>query len=280
MPPVKHITIDQLFSLNHVAPSFQIHEIPPQLPPNVKQEVSDFFSYTYAPGLDKMFETTWYTQRGLAQLEQDHELLNFVAQCADRFHTKGEDFHARKGIISLEARLVWQLACMPRHAHQRDAHTWEALARVDTVENLLTGQFLPPTHIPLPPHVGAVGKDKEDEQAFWHNLGKFVSLRDDKPDPTVLQHINEALNGMRGILGMIEARDVLYSLAIARHIGGRMAEFFPSRRLVASTNADHEDLSKLVVAQDFTAQEEQRGTTQVVQRICGMSIRSWALQKQ
>ncbi|GAB7363866.1 hypothetical protein MBLNU230_g4430t1 [Neophaeotheca triangularis] len=277
---VKNIAMEQLFSLNDIAPAFQVHELPPSLPSNLQQDIADFYSYNYAAGLDKMFETSWYSQRGLAQLEQDDQLLDFVAQCLDRFRTKSEDYHARKGILSLEARLIWQFACMPRNTPQRDAHTWEVLPRIDTVENLLTGQFLPPTRIPPPPRPGSFPQDKEDEQGFWHNLGRFVSLRDDQPDSTVLQHVNDTLGGMRGILGMIEARDVLYSLAIARHIGGRMTEFHPGRRLVASTNADHEDLSKLVVAQDFTAQEEQRGTTQVVQRICGMSIRSWALQKQ
>lgn len=50
---------------------------------------------------------------------------------------------------------------------------------------------------------------------------------DDRTGPMVLPEINEALASMRAILAMLESRDVLYSIAIARHIGGRMPDFHP-----------------------------------------------------
>lgn len=188
---------------------------------------------------------------------------------------------------------MWLLASMPRSAAPNangagnDPMLLEVLPRVDTVENLLTGQFLEHSRIPPPPQQqppsqphqdSAPAAQKYSEQAFWHNLGRFVSIRDDHP--AAVKDINDALAALRGILGMLENRDVLYSIAIGRHIGGRMLEFHPQRHLVASTNDQNDDINKLKVAHQFVEGEDQRGTTQVIQRICSMAIRSWILAKQ
>lgn len=286
---VKPIYINELFALNNTTPSYQKYDVAPSISTEQQQAVVDFYNHHYGPGLDKLFESTWYMQHGLSHLLEDTMLCNFVAQCTDKFRTT--DDTVKRALPSLEAQLVWQLATMPRTANSSynspngaSSALYALLPRIEVVEKLLTGQFLDPSRIP--PHPSMPSQKEPDqnrsynEQAFWHNIGKFVSLRDDTANPTVLDNVNDTLSAIREILSMLENRDVLYSLAIARHIGGRMAEFHPERRLVATTNDPHDDVNKLIVAHRFVETEDQRGTNQVIQRICGMSIRSWMLQKQ
>lgn len=285
---MKPIYIDELFALNNTQPSYQHYDVPSPVSSEHRQAVTDFYNFHYGPGLDKVFETTWYMQHGLSHLMNNAVLSDFVAQCTDQFKTN--DDSRKRALPSLESRLVWQLAIMPRSAYnsangaQSSTHLHALLPRIDVVEKLLTGQFLETNRVPPQPSAPQQKEPNQNaiynEQAFWHNLGKFVSLRDDKADASTLKDVNDTLSAMRGILGMLENRDVLYSLAIARHIGGRMAEFHPERRLVATTNDPNDDLNKLIVAHRFVETEDQRGTNQVIQRICGMSIRSWMLQKQ
>ena len=85
---------------------------------------------------------------------------------------------------------------------------------------------------------------------------------------------------MRNILNVLENRDVLYSMAIARHFGGRQADFYPDRLLVSTSNDPEDVIAKLVVAQRFITQEESTGTTQVVQQLCGMARKSWTRQRE
>ena len=82
---------------------------------------------------------------------------------------------------------------------------------------------------------------------------------------------------MRNILSLLENRDVLYSVAVLRHYGGRMQDAFPEKeRVLAPSSQDPEDpLNKLSVALGFLATEEMHGTTIAVQRIAAMSRRAW-----
>ncbi|CAK3888843.1 White-opaque regulator 1 [Lecanosticta acicola] len=287
---VNPIQIEDLFSLNDVPPQYRLREAPPPVSPERQHEIGSFFKYHYAAGLDRLFETTWYQHRGLDHLQREPMLQDFVAQCTEQMKAKsGDDTGAR---MSLEARLVWLLAAMPRSAAStangtgNDPLTQELLPRIDTVEHLLTGQSLDPSRVPPPPQQPPPGEPHQDsstanqkynEQSFWHHLGRFTSLRDD--NPAVLKDINDALQNVRVILSMLENRDVLYSIAIARHIGGRTLDFHPQRHLVASSNDPNDDVNKLKVAHQFVEGEDQRGTTQVIQRICSMALRSWVLQK-
>ena len=285
---VKPIAMEQLFSLNDVPPRYEAREapLPNSMPP--QREIDDFYSFHYAPGLDKLFETKWYTTLGLTQLQRNPSLIDFVAQCMDQMRSRTDDMASIRAVQSLEARLVWQLAIMPRSASwpngangvNSDHQTLDLLPRIDTVEHLLTGQFLPPARMPPPPssdhqHDGV----NYDRMNFWCQLGHYTCIRDDTSDPAGLREIKITLDTMRGILGMLENRDVLYSVAIARHFGGRAPEFRPPQPVVSQTNDPEDDMRKLQVAQQFIEGEDQKGTTQVIQRICSLAIRSWILQK-
>lgn len=283
--------MDDLFALNDVPPRYNVREAPPPISPASLQELETFYKYHYAVGLDRLFETAWYSQYGLIHLQRDTTLQDFVMQCAEQFKAR-EDANAKQ-TQSLEARLVWLLATMPRTYHRmsngtaNDPALQELLPRIDVVEDILTGQYLDPGRVspspqhqpPMPPGTdSAAVNQKFNERSFWHHLARFVAVRDDHPN--VQGEIDDALSTMRNLLHMLENRDVLYSLAVARHIGGRMPEWHPNRHLVASSNDQNDPVGKLKVAQQFVESEDQRGTTQVIQRICSMAIRSWILQKQ
>ncbi|KAF7196490.1 putative transcriptional regulatory protein C15D4.02 [Pseudocercospora fuligena] len=288
---VRVIPMEDLFALNDIPPRYDSREARQPLSPPIQEELETFIKYHYVAGLDRVLETTWYSQRGWSHLQRDPVLLDFVAQCAEQF--KQRDEASEKLRTSLEARIVWQLATMPRTAAQQtngagvgaDPLLQEVLARIDVLENLLTGQFLDPSRIPPPPQQQApqpgqepaAANQKYNERSFWHHLGRFVSLRDDTT--SVQKEIDDTLNIMRNILSMLENRDVLYSIAIGRHIGGRMPDFHPQRHLVASNNDPNNPVTKLSIAHSFVESEDQRGTTQVIQRICSMAIRGWILSK-
>ena len=267
--------MDDLFSLDGVPPQYQKRETPPPISPAMQREIAEFYTFHFAPGLDRVLETDFYTAHGLLHLQANAPLHDFVAQCVEQFRARSDDAKANSQIRSLEARLVWHLAVMPRSTTSHP----DLIARVGTLEALLTGQFVDSNMAPsFPQHTTA--QPKYNEHAFWHNLGRFVSIRDDLPDLSAAKQVNDVLGAMRGILGMLENRDVLYSMAVARHIGGRMPEFHPQKHLVPSTNDPNDELNKLKVAHQFVESENQRGTTQVIQRFCGMALQSWALQKQ
>ena len=251
-----------------------------------QKEVDDFYRYHYAPGLDKIFETSWYSTRGLNHLQQDPSLLDYAAQCMERMASQSDDLTSIDACKSLEARLVWKLAEMPRstphpnntNGLSTDPLTTDLLPRISTLETLLTGQFLPPSRTPPPPDYRS-DEAAQDRQTFWHHLGHFTSLRDDTPDADTHREIADVLALLRGILRGLENRDVLYSIAIARSVGGRLAEYHPPLRVQALSEDPNDEVKKLQVAVDFVAAEERGGTTQVVQRVCGMAVRGWGLLK-
>lgn len=81
------------------------------------------------------------------------------------------------------------------------------------------------------------------------------------------------------LLDMVENRDVLFSMAVVRRYG-------PSYETVTENGGSHdrdgsaardELIGKLRVAKKFLEDEAAgKGTNQVVQRLCGMAVRSWA----
>ncbi len=277
-----------MFSLNDVPPRYHPRDEPPANSNALQQEADELYRFHFAPGLDKLFETTWYSERGAHYLQQDRPLLDFTIQVAERLKQRADDQPAIEALQSLEARLVWLLAAMPRPAaasHKangaaNDALTSEILSRVDTMESLLTGQFLPHSRISQPPSPEhQQDHRKYNQQHFWHLLGRFTAARDDTSDPGAARELNDAMTAMRGTLQMLENRDVLYSIAIARHIGGRLVEWNPPQILAPQTEDPNDPVKKVEVAQRFLGQEDQKGTTQVIQRVCSMAMRSWVLQR-
>lgn len=261
--------------------------------PEVDAGLRAFYESQYAHALDKLFETTWYTSRGFAALAADQTLREFAVQCMEEMRAKPSyvgQTSPMPVLASLEARLVWSLAIMPRMQHLYSAHDTsstssmlELLPRLETVENLLTGRYMEPSRIPAPPTAvldnTIEASQKSNQQAFWYSLGKFTSLHDDQGDVQTLDQVATELTNMRMILHVLENRDVLYSIAVARHIGGRTPEWSPQTPQQPMTNDPNDDVNKLHVAHGFVQTEDQRGSNQVIQRICSMSLRAWSLQR-
>lgn len=290
MNAVVNLTIDELFDLNDIPPQLPVRNVPDLLSPDVNKDLEAFYNYQFAHALDKLFETTWYSTQGFATLSADHKLYEFAVQCMDEMRAKPVSYGQTAPMpaqASLEARLVWSLAIMPR-THQystssgsTDPLTLELLPRLDAVENLLTGRYLDVSRAPPPASAIIDGSPeqnlKSNQQNFWFHLGKFTSLRDDQGDIQTLENVSRELANMRMILNVLENRDVLYSIAVARHIGGRMPDWTPQTPYLPTTNDPNDDTNKLHIALGFVQTEDQRGTNQVIQRICSMSLRAWSL---
>lgn len=276
---VVNITIDELFDLNDIPPQLPIRNASDLQSPDVNKDLEAFYNFHYAHALDKLFETAWYSTQGFATLTADHKLYDFAVQCMDEMRAKPGPYGQTApmpALASLEARLVWSFAIMPR-THQyntssgsTDPITLELLPRLDTVENLLTGRYLDLSRAPPPATAIIDGSAEQNvklsQQNFWFHLGKFTSLRDDQGDPQTLDSVSRELANMRMILNVLENRDVFYSIAVARHIGGRMPDWTPQTPCLPTSNDPNDDANKLQVALGFVQTEDQRGTNQVIQR--------------
>lgn len=160
------------------------------------------------------------------------------------------------------------------------------IPRIEIVTHIILGTFMEPERVPPVPANMPDPKTQPDAYAFyfqdlfWHHLASFTTIRDDSSQsPSSGQDIANQLGGMRNILSMLENRDVLYSMAITRHFGGRMEHYESDKLLVGRSQELEDPINKLVVAMGFLRDEEMQGTTQVVQRFCGMAKRGFQLQR-
>lgn len=259
--------------------------------PEVDIDLQAFFDIQYAHALDNLFETNWYITRGFSALNEDPKLREFVVQCMEEMRSHAHKKASPPALASLEARMIWSLAMMPRTQHMYGAHdassnslVLELLPRLETVEHLLTGRYMDPSRLPSPPATvldnTIEASTKSSQQAFWYHLGRFTTLRDDQGDAQTLEQVASELSNIRLVLNVIEHRDVLYSIAVARHLGGRIIDWNPQnpQQLPMTNYSDDDDVSKLNVAHGFLQTEEQRGADKVVRRMCSMSLRAWSLQ--
>ncbi len=279
------IPIDSLFEIGGHAPS----PVPPNygpVPASVIEEIKVLYSRDYAPGLDRWLETNWYSTKGFSRLMADTRVLEMFAHLLEQFRTVQNDYEGLRRLPSLEARLVWNLFCLCRAPSAAtsngangttpggvDQHTQEVLKRLEVFEYLVTNRTVetnPAEQIALPPRPDYW---KDLEVKFWRYLGTVVSRRPQDPDGArVIQY---SLGECRNLLGQLENRDVIYSMAIARHVGPRVPEF-PNNLHQPYNNDDADERTKLFIAKRFIEDEAQgKGTTQVIQRLCDMSIKSW-----
>lgn len=288
--PAKRTKIDDLLLLGGVLP-------PPitrstSISPSTYDEIKSIYTTVYAPAIDKFFETRWFQLRGLARVLNDSRLCDQFACLVDRFnHQRLDDAHATAVTQSLEASVIWGLMNLCRtsapgrngtngQGNFYDVHDGveDAIKRLEIFESLISGQYLdselPPSDVP---RNGSVLEDqlKTREREFWRGMGKFLTLRDDEASSA--KEIDDTLALCRGLLDSREGRDVMYSIAIARHIGQRMAEF-PDGLQHPVGNDEQDARTKLFVAKKFIEDEAMgKGTSQVIQRLCGMAMRSWTI---
>ncbi|KAJ9668697.1 hypothetical protein H2201_001340 [Coniosporium apollinis] len=283
-PAGQPVPIEDLFVIGGHAPS----PIPQNYGPvasSVIEEIRVLYSRDYAPGLDRWLETSWYSTKGFSRLMADARVLEMFAHLLEQFRAVQNDYEGLRRLPSLEARLVWNLFCLCRPPAATtngangatpggvDQQTHEVAKRLEVFEYLVTNRTVetnPAEQIAYPVRLEYW---KDLEVKFWRNLGTVVSRRPQDPDG--IRAIQHSLGECRNLLGQLENRDVIYSMAIARHIGPRIPEF-PNNLHHAYNNDDADERTKLFIAKRFIEDEAQgKGTTQVIQRLCDMAIKSW-----
>lgn len=269
------------------------------LPSSLLDAIKNLYNGTYANAIDKFLETRWFSTRALTHLLADQNLCERYAHLIQRFENSAAnptDYRQLMLTQSLEAHVIWHTLHLCRQVSAKSVNSsanyieinegvHDAAKRLEVFETLVTNQYLdgePLSSInqPTGPQNGHMLETtlKFRECEFWRLISKFLTIRDD--EAAAANQLDDTLAELRKVLDSRENRDVMYSIAIARHIGQRMAD--GSKPLGLGDrggeldNDENDPRNKLKVAREFVELEAGgRGTTQVVQRICGMAIRSW-----
>ena len=296
--PAKRTKLEELLCLKGYDPPPSIP--PSQIPPATREEIKQIWINIYAPGIDKFFETRWFGQRGLTYLMENNEICNQFATLLHRFTMNPQPSDPAQFVQyyvtqSLEASVVWSMMNMCREVARKpesedgtggvdEADVKEgihdAAKRLDIFEALISGEYMDSESAPQPAETtNGTALDnqlKGRERDFWRLIHKFLTIRDD--EASAAKEIDDTLTSCRSLLDSRENRDVIYSIMVVRHVGGRIAEF-PDNLQQPETNDEADNKTKLAVAKVFIESQCEKGTNQVVCRLCGMAARSWVLKR-
>lgn len=257
------------------------------LPPGRLEEIQAVFLATYAPAIDKLLEVRWYTEKALSTLMTDTQLMADYSALINAFNDWNlNDGNTVARLESFEASIIWRSMTLCRQVqtsengqHGQDWNLIAATTRLNAIEAVLTWTHLDQnslsrtlrTEAATPPH--QPDQFMQRQLDFWSELGEFLTLHDNEASSA--KQIDDTLGRCRQLLDTYENRDIIYSIAITRHLGQRWADFPNSLPKVGYT-AEKESGTKLFVAQKFIEEEaEGKGTTQIYKRICCMAVRSW-----
>ncbi|KAL5363171.1 hypothetical protein BJX96DRAFT_113278 [Aspergillus floccosus] len=285
---VKQVQISDLLALRGIPPP------PPHpitaIPPNRLEEIKAVFLATYAPAIDKFFETRWFSEKALTHLLANAQLMAEYSALIDAFDQNLNDPNVLARLESFEASVVWSSMALCRHVMNvsNGNPEYDLLAsskRLDVIEAMITGEHLESNPLAqFPPREPAANPPSLSDQLtqrsldFWSCIGHFLTLHDNEASSA--KEIDDTLARCRTLLDTFENRDVIYSVAIARHLGQRWVDFPRSFPQPITTN-EKDAGAKLYVAQKFLEQEAGgKGTTQVIKRICGMVVRSWIVSRE
>ena len=266
--------------------------IPPPPPTGRPMQSEDYdkiklaYQNIYGPSIDKFLETPWFCQSGMKYVMEDGHLCERFASLIDRYHIDHQGPGAQQTLAatkSLEASVVWSVMKLARRvadtaasstdaAEGNNSGVSDAAKRVTILENLLSGQYLESESAPAVESTrnGTAFEMQlnKREYEFWQLLHTFLTIRDDEASAS--QELDSILNSARNLLDSRENRDIVYSIAILRLHG--------SRESLENNGGGNTHNQTLQVAKDFLQKEaEGNGTTQVVQRLCGMAMNAWAL---
>lgn len=286
--PAKQVKINDLLALRGIPPP-PPHPIVP-LQQSRLDEVQAVFLATYAPAIDRFLETRWFTEKALPHVMANAQLVAQYSGLIDAFSDPNINDPTVLGRTeSFEASVIWDTMsiCRPlanmsngNTAATQDFDLVASAKRLEAFEALVTGEHLETNPLAQSPvREPAANPPTLPDQLlqrsldFWSSIGHFLTLHDDEASSA--KEIDDTLARCRMLLDNFENRDVIYSIAIARHIGARWTDF--PRNVPPPATSDEKDAgSKLYVAQKFLEQEAAgKGTTQVIKRICGMAVRSW-----
>ncbi|KAL4913690.1 hypothetical protein BDW62DRAFT_214063 [Aspergillus aurantiobrunneus] len=287
--PVKQVQISDLLALRGIPPP-PPHPIT-SLPPNRLEEIQAVFLATYAPAIDRFFETRWFSEKALGHLLANAQLMAEYSALIEAFNGNLSDPNVIARLESFEASVVWSTMTLCRHVmnvsngSQQDYDLLATSKRLDVIEAVITGDHLDsnplaqfPTREPAANPPSLPDQLTQRQLDFWSAIGHFLTLHDN--EASAAKEIDDTLGRCRTLLDTYENRDVIYSIAIARHLGQRWADFPHSFPQPITTN-EKDAGAKLYVAQKFLEQEAGgKGTTQVVKRLCGMVVRSWFVSRE
>lgn len=246
------------------------------------EAIRTIYNTSFAPGLDRLLETRWFSADGFMSLVSDRTVLsqfeNYVAAIPNS-----------TSIANQEARLVWALLCMCRRrppggsiadfvngpADNLDGDE-TASKRLNILEALITGErlttnpFVQNSETSEGPASALSRHLKSREQEFWFSVGQFASATTDYV-PERGRGINaveeECLHKCRMLLDNYENRDVLYSIMLMRHIG----------EIYDGQVADMDAIKNWMTAEGFLfSQSEGQATNMVMTRFCSMALRPWS----
>ncbi|KAI4592263.1 hypothetical protein KJ359_011322 [Pestalotiopsis sp. 9143b] len=270
----KKMRVDELVGLGRSLPPE-----PKSMPDQAKMdEIRGLYYEIYAPGLEKFFETTWYTLESTSVqlitgpepvVKRIAELLSLVGK-ADQ-----HDETAMANSAHVEFRTVWDLACLPLGTNPRinppsiippDDDSAEARNRVLVIDALLSGTILIENPLVRPPPTGDLRRVRELD--FWYHLGEFCRVEPlgHPPNAVIVSQRDQILNRIRTLLDGRENRDVLYSVAIMRALSSELPPDFEGT--LPSHLDENDPKSKLAVARKFIQDESKvtGGTTNIVRR--------------
>ncbi|KAJ5637925.1 hypothetical protein N7490_007804 [Penicillium lividum] len=281
----KNLHVSDLIALRGIAPPGP-HPVG-NLPPGRLEEIQAVFLATYAPAIDKLLEVRWYSEKALQVLMADNQLMADYSALINAFNDWNlSDGNTLARLESFEASIIWRSMVLCRQVpsaengqYGQDWNLRATSARLDAMEALLTWNYLDSNHLSRTLGMEAASPPNPPDQFmqrqldFWGELGEFLTLHDNEASSA--KEIDDTLGRCRHLLDTYENRDIIYSIAIARHLGQRWADFPNSLPKLGYTN-EKESGTKLFVAQKFIEEEaEGKGTTQIYKRICCMAVRSW-----
>ena len=285
---MKQVRISDLVALQGIPPPPPHPIIPIQ--PGRLDEIRAVYLAVYAPAIDKFLETSWFQQKGLFHLMANAQLIADFSALIEAFNDPNlSDPTTMAGLESFESSIVWNIMVLCRHVMnvvngngEPDYELTVASARLDVIEALITGEHMennPLEQFPIrePAANPPTFPDQIMQRVldFWSSIGHYLTLHDDEASSA--KELDDTLTRARRLLDTMENRDVIYSIAIARHIGQRWTDFPNSLPHPITTN-EKDVGAKLYVAQKFLEQEASgKATNQVVKRICGMVVRSWVV---
>lgn len=284
-PPAQRSIDDLLAFGNPPAPvDSQVPDVSQS--PSALEEAKHLYYSIYSPGLESFLESKWFSAKGAAKLMSDKPLLEKFGTLLLQFSkTIVTDPVAIAHTASVEAKVVWALACMVKLGAEEEKEARaesksvlpaqddavEANHRLTVFECLLTGKVAESNQLTAPVQ-GSGDHHRLRELEFWYSLANFVCLRED--DPNCAKDVDDTLATLRNLLDGRENRDVLYSIAIIRAIGQRVSEYTPSDTPLHFDESDNR--SKLLVAKKFVQDEASgSGTTNVIRRLCELATRTW-----
>lgn len=293
-PPAK-MKVDEMIGLAGPAPPA------PTTQPTLEMldDITKMYFEIYVPGLTSFFETTWYNFKSSGTVNPVSNLLNnkmlvgllsaFLSSIA-RVETADPSDANMVSVSALETRIVWALAAMAyvtpatvNLASEEPLATDNAIEvrnRLSVMDALLSGGCVRTNPCMPPPRGGSPARIREHQ--FWWWLAEYLRLQEDAglintPGNSLPRLREQALGKMRNLLDGHENRDIIYSIAILRHLAPRYSA--ASDMIVPPGHEDEANPRiKFAMATEFIrkqAQDHGAGLTNVGRRIAEIGLKAF-----